>query len=105
NAALSSSNTAILDRSLISVLLLGLYEAISFSARQSPGSWTAHTLGAIELIRLRGTKQLRTELGTRLFLQTCNNIRASCIPRGVVVPDEFLELYDNFKEFLNPRIP
>ena len=105
NAALGSSNTVVLDSSLISVLLLGLYEAITFATRQSPASWTAHTLGAVELIQLRGTKQLETELGTRLFLQTCNNIRSSCIQRGVAVPDEFLQLYDHFKNLLDPSIP
>lgn len=105
NAALASSNTATLDSSLIAVLLLGLYEAITFSGLRSPTSWTAHTHGAVELIRLRGTKQLRTNLGRRLFLQTCNNIRGSCIQRWVAVPDEFLQLYEQAKPFLDPSTP
>jgi hypothetical protein len=105
NTALASSNMAILDSSLLSVLLLGLYEAIAFSGHRSPASWTAHTLGAVQLIRLRGTKQLGTDLGRRLFLQTCNNIRSSCIQRGVAVPDEFLELYEQAKPFLEPSTP
>jgi len=105
NAALSSPNTAVLDSSLVSVLLLGLYEAIAFSGRRSPASWTAHTLGAVELIRLRGTKQLGTELGIRLFLQTCNNIRSSCIQRSVAVPDAFLQLFEQAKPFLDHGAP
>ncbi|KAF8850153.1 C6 zinc finger protein [Acephala macrosclerotiorum] len=105
NAVLASSHTAILDSSLVSVLLLGLYEAIAFSGRRSPASWTTHTLGAVQLIRLRGTKQLGTDLGRRLFVQTCNNIRSSCIQRGVTVPDEFLQLYEQAKPFLDPSIP
>jgi len=105
NAALASPNTATLDSSLVSVLLLGLYEALAFSGRRSPASWTTHTLGAVELIRLRGTKQLGTNLGTRLFLQTCNNIRSSSIQRGVAVPDEFLRLFEQAKPFLDPSTP
>lgn len=105
NVALASPRTAILDSSLISVLLLGLYEAIAFSGRRSPASWTAHTLGAVELIRLRGTRQLGTELGKQLFLQTCNNIRSSCIQRAVPVPGEFLRLYERAEPFLYPRTP
>jgi hypothetical protein len=105
NAALASSDTATLDSSLISVLLLGLFEAIAFSGHQSPASWTAHTLGAVQLIRLRGTKQLRTSLDKRLFLQTCNNIRSSCIQRAVPVPDEFLQIYEKAKPFLEPSTP
>jgi Fungal specific transcription factor domain len=105
NSALASSNTAILDNSLMSVLILGLFEAIAFSGTRSSISWTAHTLGAVQLIRLRGTKQLNTDLGARLFLQTCNNIRSSCIQRGVPVPDELLQLYDQAKPFLDPALP
>ncbi|KAF4632702.1 hypothetical protein G7Y89_g5424 [Cudoniella acicularis] len=105
NAALASSNMAVLDNSLLSVLLLGFYEAIAFSSRPSPASWTTHTLGAVQLIRLRGTKQLGTNLGKRLFLQTCNNIRSSCVQRGVAVPDEFLQLYEQAKPFLGPSTP
>ena len=105
NAALASSDTATLDSSLISVLLLGLFETIAFSGRQSPASWTAHTLGAVQLIRMRGTKQLRTSLDKRLFLQTCNNIRSSCIQRAVPVPDEFLQIYEQAKPFLEPSTP
>ncbi len=105
NAALNSSKKAILDSSLLSVLLLGLYEGIAFTGRQSPESWTAHTLGAVQLIRLRGSKQLETNLGKRLFLQTCNNVRSSCIQRGVTVPDEFLRIYEQAKPFLEPSMP
>ncbi|PVH92892.1 hypothetical protein DM02DRAFT_698066 [Periconia macrospinosa] len=105
NVALASPDTAKLDSSLVSVLLLGFYEAIAFSGQQSPTSWTAHTLGAVALIRLRGTKQLETSLGQQLFLQTCNNIRSSCIQRSVTVPDEFLRLYEQAKPFLDPKSP
>jgi hypothetical protein len=105
NTALASTDTATLDSSLISVLLFGLFEAIAFSGHQSPASWTAHTLGAVQLIRLRGTKQLRTSLDKRLFLQTCSNIRSSCIERAVPVPDEFLQIYEQAKPFLEPSTP
>jgi hypothetical protein len=105
NAALASPDSAILDSSLMSVLLLGLYEAIAFSSHRSPENWTAHTLGAVQLIRLRGVKQLKTDLGKRLFLQTCNNIRSSCIQRDVTVPDEFLRIYEHAKPFLDPSTP
>jgi hypothetical protein len=57
NVALASPTTATLDSSLVSVLLLGFYEAVASPSRQSSASWTAHTLGAVELITLRGTKK------------------------------------------------
>jgi len=105
NAALASPNTAILDSTLISVLTLGLFEATAFSSRRSTASWTAHTLGAVQLIRLRGAKQLKTALGTRLFLQTCNNICSSCIQRSAPLPDEFVDFREQAKPFLDHSIP
>jgi hypothetical protein len=44
-------------------------------------------------------------LDKRLFLQTCNNIRSSCIQRSVPVPDEFLQIYEKAKPFLEPSTP
>jgi hypothetical protein len=105
NAALASPDTAILDSTLISVLTLGLFEATAFSSHRSPASWTTHTLGAVQLIRLRGTKQLSTALGTRLFLQTCNNINSCCIARSTPLPYEFVQFCQQAKPFLDHSIP
>ena len=38
-------------------------------------------------------------------MQTCNNIRSSCIQRAVAVPDKFLQLYEKVRPFLDPSIP
>ncbi|ORY15328.1 hypothetical protein BCR34DRAFT_598566 [Clohesyomyces aquaticus] len=105
NAAIASPSAAILDSTLVSVLLLGLFEALIFPGRLSPSSWTAHTLGGVELIRLRGREQLNTALGVRLFVQVSNNIRTSCIQRDVTVPTAFTHLYQEFLPFLDPAIP
>ena len=101
NTALTSSDTATLDNCLIAVLLLGLYEAIAFPGGRSLASWTAHTKGAVALIRLRGTKQFTTDLGTRLFVQTCNSFRSSCIQRGIAVSEEFRQIFNDAKQFLD----
>jgi len=101
NVALSSSDTATLDNCLIAVLLLGLYEAIAFPGGRSLASWTAHTKGAVALIRLRGTKQFTTDLGTRLFIQTCNSFRSSCMQRGIAVSEEFRQIFNEAKPFLD----
>jgi hypothetical protein len=98
-------NTAKDDSSLISVLALGLYESIAFSSRQSEATWTTHTLGAVQLIRMRGTKQLKTKLGIWLFLQTCNNIRGSCFQREVPLPEGLSDLWEQAKPFLDFSMP
>ncbi|CAM1504842.1 Fc.00g024330.m01.CDS01 [Cosmosporella sp. VM-42] len=105
NALLASPKDAVLDSSLAAVLLLGLFEATVFRGQQSPESWTAHTLGAVQLLRLRGSKQFRSKVSSQLFSQTITNIRTSCVQRAIAVPTEFLTLTDEAMEFLNAKDP
>lgn len=86
NEAIASSTLATHDATLVSVLLLGVFEAQSFNGRASPESWTAHTYGAAALLELRGLNQFDTELGRALFSHVAINIRTSCVQRRARVP-------------------
>lgn len=55
------------DSTLAAILLLGLYENIS-SKQLGMLAWGSHTEGAIQLVRARGKKQLRTKVGLHLFI-------------------------------------
>ncbi|VUC22736.1 unnamed protein product [Clonostachys rosea] len=105
NKSLSSPKNAVLDETLVSVLLLGLFEAIVFKGGQSPESWTAHTLGAVHLLRLRRADQFRSKTARQLFTQTITNIRTSCIQRRVPVPQEFLDLVQEASPYLDSGHP
>ncbi|KAI5458313.1 putative C6 transcription factor [Mariannaea sp. PMI_226] len=105
NASLANPEEALLDSTLAAVLLLGLFEAVIFQGRQSPETWTIHTLGALELLRLRGIDQFQSKLAHRLFTQTITNIRTSCIQRIVPVPPECLALHNQAIRFLDPQDP
>lgn len=66
NAALRNSETQLADSTLAGVLLLGLFESIS--AKQiGMLNWGSHTEGAIQLVKARGKKQLKTKIGLALF--------------------------------------
>jgi hypothetical protein len=55
------------DNTLAAILLLGLYENIS--ARQMGMlAWGSHTEGAIQLVKARGKKQVKTQTGLGLFI-------------------------------------
>lgn len=106
NAALACPKSAVLDKTLASVLLLGLFEAIVFQGRKSPENWTTHTLGAVGLLRIRGTRQFESnKIAQQLFAQTANNIRTSCFQRRLPVPAEFIELNAGAVPFLNAKDP
>ncbi|KAK1596551.1 C6 zinc finger domain-containing protein [Colletotrichum navitas] len=101
NQALSSPERAVEDSTLAAVLLLGLFEAIVYSGQQSLDTWNQHALGAVELLRLRGTRQFDTPLGRQLFVHSSGNIRTSCAHTKTPVPERFLKVYENAKPHLD----
>lgn len=90
--ALASPQLAVKDATLASVLLLALFEALTFQGRRSPTNWTMHMNGATELLQLRGPGQFRTVLGRSMFLDITNDILTSCANRHVAPPPALAEL-------------
>ncbi|KAG5944518.1 hypothetical protein E4U60_005900 [Claviceps pazoutovae] len=85
-----SPESAVLDRTLACVLVLGLFEAIVFEGGARPDNWTAHTQGAMQLLRLRGPQQFKSRLSRTISSHASNNIKTCCIQRSVPVPEDFL---------------
>ncbi|KYK56066.1 Zn-C6 fungal-type DNA-binding domain protein [Drechmeria coniospora] len=89
NLALRDPAVARLDATLASVLLLGLFESIA--ARQfGTLAWGTHIEGAIELVKARGRKQLRTKLGLLMFIAVRTQMVRSArrpLPFSLVQPD------------------
>jgi hypothetical protein len=103
NTALADPDDSIRDRTLATVLLLGNYESVVFPGRRAPREWTAHCLGALRLLQLRGIQQFESEFAAQMFAHTANNVRASCIARHVMVPEELIRLSEEVRPFLNPE--
>lgn len=55
------------DNTLAAILLLGLYENIS-NHQMGMLAWGSHTEGAIQLVKARGKKQVKTRTGLGLFI-------------------------------------
>jgi hypothetical protein len=93
NAALANTGCAIMDATLLAVLLLGLFESFRLhDAGRSRTSWLTHIHGAVALLRLRGVEQLATCRGRALFGIASHNVRISCLQRGHPVPGELRDL-------------
>ncbi|KAF2824622.1 hypothetical protein CC86DRAFT_45169 [Ophiobolus disseminans] len=92
NAALANPLAAAEDATLVSVLLLGLFEAIAWSGSRTPDSWATHSRGALALIKLRGPQQLETEVGRHLFIQVANIVSVNSIRQKSRLPEELLDL-------------
>lgn len=70
NRALMSHEAAVKDSTLVSVILLGMYEGTVYTDKSSIDRWSKHVSGAYTLFMLRGKSQFETELGRRIFQQS-----------------------------------
>lgn len=69
NRALQSTDTATKDSTLVSVILLGMYESTVYTGKNSDALWSKHVNGACTLFKLRGKRQFQSEVGLQIFLQ------------------------------------
>ncbi|KAJ5033612.1 uncharacterized protein L3040_008724 [Drepanopeziza brunnea f. sp. 'multigermtubi'] len=66
NLALQSAAHQKTDATLAAILMLGFFETVA-SERTSAMAWYSHVDGAVQLVKMRGKKQLRTKTGYSLF--------------------------------------
>ena len=92
NAALRCPVSATKDCTLVSVLLLGLFEAITRKTQLTLYSWEKHVKGALALIKLRGHQQVDTHLGLQLLKQASARVVVSAIRSKVEIPAQIISL-------------
>lgn len=66
NIALQNPALQRTDQTLAAILMLGFFETIC-SERSNVMAWYSHIEGAVQLVKMRGKKQLRTKIGYGLF--------------------------------------
>ncbi|KAI1264567.1 hypothetical protein F5Y18DRAFT_73932 [Xylariaceae sp. FL1019] len=78
NAALRDPEAQQSDATLASVLLLGMFENIS--AKQIDSfHWGSHVDGAVQLVKARGKKQIKSEIGKSLFIAVRTLMSVYCL--------------------------
>ncbi|KAF6233116.1 hypothetical protein HO173_008660 [Letharia columbiana] len=90
-ASIQNSKEVSTDQTLMAVMLLGLFETVTCSNPESMRSWTNHVNGATALVRLRGTDQLRTKVGRKLFDNLVVQILIDCLQRRQMIPPDVIE--------------
>ncbi|KAH8894488.1 hypothetical protein GQ53DRAFT_744675, partial [Thozetella sp. PMI_491] len=88
NAWLSEPAQALLDGTLLAVLLLGLFESLALRGRRALASWFTHAHGTLSLLRLRGSARLESACERALLAIAADNIRMGCIIRAEPVPSD-----------------
>jgi hypothetical protein len=105
NLALRSPVEAKKDTTLFAVMILGIFETITGNNDRSLAAWTEHINGAAALVKLRGTDQLQTVVGQRMFLQVTANLMLSCVQRTVAMPQHIIDLRKEALTFMDPDNP
>ncbi|CAI7585186.1 unnamed protein product [Penicillium palitans] len=82
NLALADPQAARRDSTLVSVLVLALYE---FSKASIDG-WKHHIEGATSLLNLRGRSQFSTSTGLQIFKDVFSQLLTNCLRSGSTMP-------------------
>ncbi len=92
NAALQNVQTVKHNATLLTVLLLDMYEKLTQQLVNNITCDTKHLDGALALLQLSGTSQFEDVISLRLFRLISMTILVRCLRRGSDVPLELLEL-------------
>lgn len=85
NDSIRDPGAASADETLMTVILLGLYE----DNTSTPGSldqWSKHVNGAMALLDIRGVAQLKTRVGRQLITNLRTSTIANCLLKHTSVP-------------------
>lgn len=78
NLALQNPAHQRTDQTLAAIIMLGFFETISLE-RSTAMAWYSHIDGAVQLVKMRGKKQLRTKIGHSLFICVRTQMTVSCM--------------------------
>ena len=92
NRALHSVTDARKDTTLLSILVLGIFETVTGCERRSLSDWSRHINGAAAVVCLRGAEQIKNIAGRRMLFQVTSNLLITCLARGAPLPAFIYEL-------------
>ncbi|EFX05235.1 c6 zinc finger domain containing protein [Grosmannia clavigera kw1407] len=90
NAALKDPEEAVKDTTMLCVLILGVFEMMAGPGKITMKAWYEHINGAVVLAKLRGTSQLRTNAGIRMFNMLCQSVMIASMQKRAPMPPELI---------------
>lgn len=100
------SEMASLDATLLSSMLLDLFEKFMHSGPSAIHAYTGHITGALALVKMRGLDKFAGFLPARMLTRLSVNLLISCVASGTRVPEGIILLRNYAAEQLNvPRDP
>lgn len=105
NNALRDPIEAVKDTTMLSVLILGLFEMMTEASPRTMKAWQDHISGAAALAKLRGMSQFRTKAGIRMFMMLCQNTMISCIQKELPMPQPLVDLRNELAKMFQSKEP
>ena len=105
NNALRNPVEAVKDTTMLSVLILGLFEMMTEASPRTMKAWQEHISGAAALAKLRGMSQFRTKAGIRMFMMLCQNTMISCIQKELPMPQPLVDLRNDLAKMFQSKEP
>lgn len=105
NKALGSTQTAIKDSTLVSVIMLGMYENFTHQSKDSLKAWAKHVKGACTLINLRGKSLFSDSVGLRVFQQFYGTALLVALENKSEVPAGLTDLWEMGTQINDYSIP
>ena len=105
NKTLKSSKGATKHTTLLSSLVLDLYEKMTDNEPRIKKSWTSHVNGALALVRARGLEQFQDRSEFSVLARLSGHSLISYVASGSPVPDELIAIQAYVGKHLNAQDP
>jgi len=105
NVAIQSLDTAKLDSTLLTVLLLSTFESMASDSPRSLDYWINHINGAASLLNLRSYSDLANPHTARLCIQVAAHVQILCLLQGVALPPVILDQQRFFAQYVRTEDP
>ncbi|KFY11326.1 hypothetical protein V492_04525 [Pseudogymnoascus sp. VKM F-4246] len=92
NAALRDPTAVKKDATLLTIIILGIFESVTGGSIRSLRDWVAHVVGAADVIKVRGHEGIESISGRRMLLQVTSNLLISCVQKAEPIPDHMAKL-------------
>jgi len=100
-SALQSPQSAVRYTTILSTLLLDMFEKITNLKNRHSDSWMSHVNGALALVRLKGLEHYQGNNVLRVLGRLSTNLLISCIAGDRPVPEDLIVLRKYIAERLN----
>jgi len=105
NKALQCPKVATKNTTLLTTLLLDLFEKITNNEPRVIQSWSGHVKGSLALVELRGLDQFQDATTVRVLVRLSTNFLINCVATANPVPKELKELRGYTGKLLNADDP